>query len=324
MRQAEHAVCLLVISVALCTGQDRVIVGHHHAARTLWPELLGIDRANARHHAICRRVGDQILQAAPACLRRNRQCTVFNEAAVITQLGNVLACRASALCMALFNCRLAVFIKREGMAIDHTLQIGTHRIQIKCLLYLPLRTSMFARLQHHQPLALGQGLSRLTLNAHHSTGLLSQQDMLHFHGFQNCQFGALSHNIASRYPHLHQTRRHGHAGQPLPRGQIHCRPNALPQRHITSGDLCAAAQRSLAEHFGRSQQFGQGLLDKASVNRLDIKSFVGCYGLQQRQIGDNTLDVALCQGAARAATDVFKTRTATGDDQFGQQGVVVR
>ena len=95
-RDAQQAVGLGVVAHALRAGEHGGVVGHDHGARALGAEALAIDRADAGHHAVGRRVGDQVFGAAAAALRRHGQRAVFDERTLVTQVGDVLARGAQA------------------------------------------------------------------------------------------------------------------------------------------------------------------------------------------------------------------------------------
>src|SRR5690348_17395221 len=56
VRQLEHPVLLVVIAVSLCAGEHRVIIVHHHSARTALVEQLAVDRTGAGDNTISWRV----------------------------------------------------------------------------------------------------------------------------------------------------------------------------------------------------------------------------------------------------------------------------
>ena len=116
-RNGQHAVGFLVVAHALRAGQHRRVVRHEHHA-------LALDLADAGHHAVGRRVAHQVVGRAAAALRGHGQGTVFDEAARIAQVGDVLARRAQAQGMALGHGFGALRVLREGQARLQFLQIG--------------------------------------------------------------------------------------------------------------------------------------------------------------------------------------------------------
>ena len=103
VRDAQHAVGLVVVAHALGAGQHRVVVGHARRSAISRPELLGVDAADAGHHAVGRRVGDQVVERAAARLRGDRERAVFDEVAAdrTSRKVDVLARGAAALRVAL-------------------------------------------------------------------------------------------------------------------------------------------------------------------------------------------------------------------------------
>ena len=79
-REGQHAVGLLVVPGALRSGQHHVVVGHDHAARLFLAKQPGVDRADARHHAVGRGVGDEVFHAELALGLHNLRATLVAEA----------------------------------------------------------------------------------------------------------------------------------------------------------------------------------------------------------------------------------------------------
>ena len=93
-RDLQQPILLAMVHRALRAGEHGVVVGQHRAARALLAELRGVHRADAGDDAVAGRVPDQIVQRAAALLCREGQRAVFDEAAGIDQIGDVLARRA--------------------------------------------------------------------------------------------------------------------------------------------------------------------------------------------------------------------------------------
>jgi len=91
-RDAQHAVGLGMVAHALGAGEHGRVVSHHDAARGRRAELRSVDAGDAGDHAVGRRVGDQVALAAARALRSERERAVFDEAALVAQRGQVLAC----------------------------------------------------------------------------------------------------------------------------------------------------------------------------------------------------------------------------------------
>ena len=90
LRQAQHAVDLLVVHVALGAGQHGVVVGDHHAAGGFGAELVRVHGGDAGDQAVGRRVLDEIVDLAPPPLRGDRQRAVFDKGAFIDELRDIL------------------------------------------------------------------------------------------------------------------------------------------------------------------------------------------------------------------------------------------
>jgi len=128
-RQLEQPVGLLVVAHALRSREDRGVVGHHDRARSFGAERLAVDAADARDHAVGGRVADQVIELAPAALRREREGAVFNEAAVIAQVGDVLARRAQAEAVSLGDGIGSTGIGEQRLARLQLAQVGAQQVR---------------------------------------------------------------------------------------------------------------------------------------------------------------------------------------------------
>src|SRR5262249_14133176 len=88
----EHAVLLAMVLHALCAGEHRVVVGHHHTLRPRRLEELAVYVADARNQALGRRALDQVLHGAPTALRGDHERTVLDERSGVTEILDVLSC----------------------------------------------------------------------------------------------------------------------------------------------------------------------------------------------------------------------------------------
>ena len=84
--QAQHAVDLLVVHVALGAGQHGVVVGDHHAAGGIRAEFFRVHGGDAGDQAVGRRVADEVVDLAPPALGGDRERAVFDKGAVIDEL----------------------------------------------------------------------------------------------------------------------------------------------------------------------------------------------------------------------------------------------
>ena len=130
--QLEDAVGLGVVAHALRPGQHGVVVGHHHGLGGGAPEPVRADGRQAGDQAVGRGVGDQVLLGAPAALRGNGQRAVFDEAAGIDQVGDVLPRGAAALLVPLGNRGLPALVEGEQMAVPDLVEVGARPVEIDC------------------------------------------------------------------------------------------------------------------------------------------------------------------------------------------------
>ena len=83
-----------MVTRALRSGEDGVVVRNHDGARLRLREQIAVDATDARDHAIARGLIDQFLQAAPCTLRGQRQRAVLDERSRIAEILDVLSRRA--------------------------------------------------------------------------------------------------------------------------------------------------------------------------------------------------------------------------------------
>ena len=210
LRDAQHAVGLGVVAHALRAGQHGGVVAHHHGARFFCPEDRAVDAADARHHAVGGRVGNQILHRPPARLRGNGKLAVFDEAALVAQVGNVLARAAAALRMTLGHGLRPGGVQRVGAALGHALQVGADVVGVvrRGVFLLGVRLALDG-FEHQQRLALRQIPAGHGQQARHAAGVRRGDDVLHLHGFEHGDLGAGGHLVALGHAELHQARGHG-------------------------------------------------------------------------------------------------------------------
>ena len=214
VRQRQHAVLLVVVAPALGAGEYGVVVGHDHAARLLGAKLAGIDRAYTSHHAVGRRVGDQVIRLAPTGLRGHGQRAVFDEAAVglqVAQRSDVFACRAPALSMALGHRRRAVHVQREGLTLQHAAQVGAHMVRVDRRRFHRGNGLVGDGTQTHQYLAFAQVGAGLSTQFQHPARRVGQQQVLHLHGFEHGDLKTRRYHVTNGDVPLHQPGRHRRA-----------------------------------------------------------------------------------------------------------------
>ena len=124
---AQHAVGLLMVAHALRAGQHRRVIGHNDSTAVLSAEQRAVDASDAGHHAVSRRVFDQVFFTAPTALRCHGERAVFEEGVGVAQIGDVLARRALTQSVALGNSLGTMGVERRCVARKHTLQVGARR-----------------------------------------------------------------------------------------------------------------------------------------------------------------------------------------------------
>jgi len=122
-RDAQQAVGLGMVAHALRAGQHGRVVGHDHRATGFGAMDQAIDAADAGHHAVSRRVAHQVVLAAPAALGGDGQRAVFQKAALVAQVGDVLPRGALALRVAARHGLGTGGVLREGEALLQALQV---------------------------------------------------------------------------------------------------------------------------------------------------------------------------------------------------------
>ena len=100
---------------ALGPGQDHVVVGEHRAGGGI-AELLAVDPRGARDQAVGRGPLEQLLLLTPGPLRRDREPAVLDEAALVDQVGEVLARRPQAVPVPLGDRLRARLVGQEPLA----------------------------------------------------------------------------------------------------------------------------------------------------------------------------------------------------------------
>ena len=126
----QDAVALVVVEVALRAGQHRVVVGHHRDPRALCAEQCGVDAAGGGDQPVGRGVALQVVDAAAAALRRHREGAIFEQAAFVQQIGQVLARAARAQRMAPRQRLGARCVIEQRAAVEQPLQIGARHVRV--------------------------------------------------------------------------------------------------------------------------------------------------------------------------------------------------
>jgi hypothetical protein len=290
------------------------------AVRPLGAEEQAVDAADAGDHAVGRGVGDQVLQAAAARLRGNRERAVFDEAAFVAQVGDVLARGAPAL----------------GVALGHGVRAGGVE---RCRAWRSITRCRSARmwsgvvraLAHRRRGGFGVGHRRRAPAAPgprpgsrraprsscaHAAGLRGAEHVLHLHGFQHGQLGCRRPpSSPTATLELHQAGGHGRAHGAFGRGWRvpgwsnwpESPGNKAPHLSCSAANFCSCGQAASSQRC-------------APVGGPHL---VRGQGAQQRQVGGQAVDAEFGQRALRAAQRIFDARRRV-HDELGQQRVVVR
>ena len=225
-RPVEQAILLAVVHLALGAGQDGVVVGEHRAA-CLGAEELPVDPAEAGHQPVRRRVGHQVVEAAPGPLRRDDQAAVLLEAPRVAQVLDVLAGGAAAAGVAPLRRRRPARVGRRRHPGQELGQLRAHAVgrlgprQLLVGLGRPRRfghggqdvAGLHGRAGRHR-----HRVDAARCGRHHH--------VLHLHGFEDHDRGPGSHAV----PRCHLDRHHG------PGEGCHERHRDLPSGRSRTGD----------------------------------------------------------------------------------------
>ena len=121
--QTQHAVGLLVVAHALRSGKHGGVISHDH-------NPLALHSSHTCHHAIGRRVGNQVFGAASSALCCDCKCTVFHEGVRVTQVGDVFSGRSHSLGMAFGNRIGACHVQGHFQSLLQRQQIGPYRCHL--------------------------------------------------------------------------------------------------------------------------------------------------------------------------------------------------
>ena len=72
----------------------------------------------------------QVVDAAPSTLRRDRQASVLDEAAVVAEIGEILARGSASRCVARLDGVRATLVLNQAPAPERFSQIGTDRVTL--------------------------------------------------------------------------------------------------------------------------------------------------------------------------------------------------
>ncbi|MCY1224409.1 hypothetical protein D9M72_365650 [compost metagenome] len=315
-----------MVALALGAGEHGGVIGQHRAARALRCEQAAVDGAGAGDQAVGRGVGDQVGLAAPARLCRQRQAAVFAEAAGIAQVVDVLARGAQAARMAACHRLGAGRVVQEGMAVEHALQVGADRGRVGVLGFAVGMGAGVGRLQHQHDLALGDLLAGSGAQVDHAARVLGHDGMFHLHRIEHGHgLAGLDQVVLARQFDHAPVHRRAHRAQALAQLLLEaCRAGRC--RHPGG----AASRQGLPRRVlrgnlrGAFQQGGQRGFHIARMHVLAGKVLALGQRPQQVEVGGDAADIEFPQRALQAPHGVSEVVAGGGDDQLGQQRVVVR
>ena len=156
----EQTIFFIVIFHALGAGQHHVVIGHDHGPTLVFGEQIAVDLAKPSHHAVPRRILDEVFHGSSAALTGHDYGAVLDEGTLVTQVRDVFSRRSTAGLVALGHGFRAVFIQTRAFAIKDFLQIWTYVIQIKLfqLVFVSSRHVLLA--QHDQWVTFKHGVTR--------------------------------------------------------------------------------------------------------------------------------------------------------------------
>ena len=327
MRQLQHAVLLLVVHVALRAGQHGVVVDQAHAACSLLTELRRIDRANARDHAIGRRVLDQVLDRASLALRRKGQSAVFMEAALIKKLCDVLARSALPGGTPAGHRLRPVFIAQKGLSGDEFGEVWPDVIRVDGNRLHGLCFSRLVWLDEGDRLTCHQGDAGCGGQRANRAAALCADHMLHLHRLQHRHRLAGLNLLAWLDIQAHhgallgRCDRHRAAWRRHRPGRMGCRRARHRARHHARHRARFAVRIQAGCRRRAMQQLDEPLIDETRVDLIGREIGMRQYRLEKSRIGRDALDAQLAQGPARLGHRVFVARRRAVHDQLGQQRV---
>ena len=192
---------------ALGAGQHAVVVGHHR-------DRPALDRRGARDQAVGRRPRDQVVERAAAALRGDGQRAVFDEAARVDEIGDVLPGRAAPGGVAASGYFGSALVEPDPVPLPRLGQIGPDVFQGDGACLRPLGGIGAGFGQHDQHGSGRYGSAWGHQHLAYQAGGLGPQFVLHLHGLDDEQFVARRHLVAGRDRDRHDRARQrgGHRG----------------------------------------------------------------------------------------------------------------
>ena len=234
----DQAIGLAVVLLALRSRQHGVVVGHHRAARGGIVEQRAVHRADAGDHAVGGRLVDQVLERAPAPLRRDHQPAVLDEGAGVAEVEHVLA-RGALLRGAPSRDR---FRPRRvgglGAPAQHLVEVRAHAIEIDLVPGRVVVLGDLAFLDEEERVAFVERVALGDRDAAHHAAHGRRDLVLHLHRFHDHDRRAAPHRVAladqdaddgalERRPHRDRPRRRARRlplGRPIELAAAAARP----------------------------------------------------------------------------------------------------
>ncbi|MGY4414769.1 hypothetical protein ACVWW4_006505 [Bradyrhizobium sp. LB7.1] len=317
-RERQHAVDLLVVHVALRAREHRVVVGHDDAAPALRAELLGVDGRDTHDEAVGRCVLDEIVELAPAPLRRNRKAAVLHERAVVDELRDVFACGALVGVAAALDRGRAIFVERVGLARDHFGEIGTDVVEIDIRFLRRMIGGDVERLEVENGLAMHQRDTVAGDELHDPSALLGHHEMLHLHGFDHGELLAGAHDLA--FPHLD-----GHDG-PLQGRRDHHRAFRHDLCGMRLGAVAAASLRRrkierLCSAIGGLHELRDIAVDEVGRDAVGPEIGMRQHRLKEGDVGNDAVDPKFAQRPRGFCNHVVPSLSRRMHDDLRQERV---
>jgi len=308
-----------VVHVTLGAGEHGIVVGNHHAARVLGAEFVGVDGGDARDQAVGRRVHDEIVDLAAATLRGDRQRAVFDERAVVDQLGDVLPRGALVGLAAALDRGRAVLIEGDGVAGDQFGEIRADVIEIDGLFLDHVMGIDLCRFEIQDGLVLHQGDANTGDHLRHLAAVRRRHQVLHLHGFEHGDLLAGAHEVA--FPHLDRNDR---ALQRRGDGNRTCRSR---RRYLGLGRAVLRSTAGIGKQRLRrgflccSNQLSGMRIDETGADTVGGKIRMREDRSQERNVGGDAADPELAQRTLRLLHHVGPLSARGMHDHLGQQRV---
>ena len=175
---------------ALCPREHGVVVRHRD-------DLPPVHRADTADEAVGRCALDELLErAAPALSGDDERC-VLHEAAVVDEVGNVLACGPAAGRVAPLDGVGSAIVTPHGVSFEHLGQVGPDAIEVDGRDGVGFDSAaMVTRLDHDECVTLHDRLADRGGERSDNSRALGRDDVLHLHRFEHDELLARAHLVA--------------------------------------------------------------------------------------------------------------------------------